>query len=108
MWKTWVESLDWEDPLEKGKTTHSSILTWRIPYSPWSHKDLDMTERLSLAHKKILVQGNSLVVQWLGLHFFTSKGLGSIPDQEVKSYKPCSAVRLKQAHKQKTSLIDNR
>ena len=27
-------SLGWEDPLEKGKATHSSILAWRIPYSP--------------------------------------------------------------------------
>ena len=29
--KTWVRSLDWEDPLEEGKATHSSILAWRIP-----------------------------------------------------------------------------
>ena len=31
MWETWIQSLDWEDPLEKGKPTHSSILTWKIP-----------------------------------------------------------------------------
>ena len=31
MWETWVQSLDWEDPLEKGKATRSSILAWRIP-----------------------------------------------------------------------------
>jgi len=31
MQKTWVRSLGWEDPLEKGMTTHSSILAWRIP-----------------------------------------------------------------------------
>ena len=30
MWETWVPSLGWEDPLEKGKATHSSILAWRI------------------------------------------------------------------------------
>ena len=30
MWETWVQSLDWEDPLEKGKATHSSILAWKI------------------------------------------------------------------------------
>ena len=29
---TWVLSLCWEDPLEKGKATHSSILAWRIPW----------------------------------------------------------------------------
>ena len=33
MWKTWVQSLGWEDPLEKGKATHSSILAWRIPWT---------------------------------------------------------------------------
>ena len=31
IWETWVLSLGWEDPLEKGKATHSSILAWRIP-----------------------------------------------------------------------------
>jgi len=30
MWETWVLSLCWEDPLDKGKATHSSILAWRI------------------------------------------------------------------------------
>ena len=29
--ETWVRSLDWEDPLEEGMATHSSILAWRIP-----------------------------------------------------------------------------
>ena len=31
--ETWVESLGFEDPLEKGKATHSSILAWRIPWT---------------------------------------------------------------------------
>ena len=31
MQETWVRSLGWEDPLEKGTATHSSILAWRIP-----------------------------------------------------------------------------
>ena len=31
MQKTWVQSLGWEDPLEEGMATHSSILAWRIP-----------------------------------------------------------------------------
>ena len=30
---TWVRSLSWEDPLEKGKATHFSILAWRIPWT---------------------------------------------------------------------------
>ena len=45
MQETWVQSLGWEDPLEKGKATHSSILAWRIR----GCKESDMTERLSLS-----------------------------------------------------------
>ena len=33
MWETWVRSLGWEDPLEKRKATHPSILAWRIPWT---------------------------------------------------------------------------
>ena len=33
MSETWVQPLGWEDPLEKGKATHSSILAWRIPWT---------------------------------------------------------------------------
>ena len=51
----WVQSLDQEDPLEKGMATHSSVLAWKIPwterslasYSPWGHKELDRTEQLN-------------------------------------------------------------
>ena len=47
MWETWVRSLGWEDPLEKGTAIHSSILAWRIPctgYSPWNSKEWDKAE----------------------------------------------------------------
>ena len=33
MRETWVQSLGWEGPLDKGKTIHSSILDWRIPWT---------------------------------------------------------------------------
>ena len=33
MQETWIRSLGWEDPLEKGKATHSSVLAWRIPWT---------------------------------------------------------------------------
>ena len=44
--ETRVQSLVWEDPLEQGMGTHSSILAWRIPIdrgpsSPWGHKESD-------------------------------------------------------------------
>ena len=52
MRETWVWSLDWEDALEKGKATHSSILPGEFHglYSTWGCKELDMTEWLSLTH----------------------------------------------------------
>ena len=33
IWETWLQSLGWEDPLEKGKAIHSRILAWRIPWT---------------------------------------------------------------------------
>ena len=44
VWATWVQSLGWEDALEKGKATHSSILAWRIPWILYL-KELDTTEQ---------------------------------------------------------------
>ena len=53
---TWVRSLGWEDPLEKGMATHSSILVWRTPWteepgrhSPWGGKESDTAEGLTLS-----------------------------------------------------------
>ena len=53
MRETWVQSLGWEDLLEKEMATQSSILAWKIPwmeepvgYSSWGRKELDMTEQL--------------------------------------------------------------
>ena len=55
MQETWVRSLGWEYPLGKGKATHS-IIFWPGEFhrlnSPWGHKELDTTERLS--HTNIL------------------------------------------------------
>ena len=58
MQETRVQSLGWEDSLEKGMTTHSSILVWRIP---WTEEPVrlqsmglqraDMTERLIFSHQ---------------------------------------------------------
>ena len=56
MWETQVWSLGWEDPLEKGMATHYSCLenfmdrrAWWATYSPWSHKEWDRTEPLTLS-----------------------------------------------------------
>ena len=51
MWETRVQSLGWEDPLEKEMAPHSSILSGKshgqrslVGYSPWGHKESDLTE----------------------------------------------------------------
>ena len=57
MQETWVRSLGWKDPPEKGMATHSSILAWRIPWteepgglqSMELQRDSDMTEGLTLS-----------------------------------------------------------
>ena len=33
VWETWFRSLSWEDPLEEGMATHSSLLAWRVPWT---------------------------------------------------------------------------
>ena len=56
--ETWVPSLDWEDSLEKGMATHSSVLAWRVPWtdepgrlrSPWACKESDPTKQLHKGH----------------------------------------------------------
>ena len=60
MQEIWVQSLDWEDPLDEGMATHSSILAWRIPMDPgagWAivHRvpESDMIEQRTNIKKKI-------------------------------------------------------
>ena len=55
--ETWVQSLDQKDPLKKRMATDSLFLPGEIHgqrslagYSPWGHKESDMTERLTLSH----------------------------------------------------------
>ena len=56
VWESWVQSLSWEDPLEEGMETHSSVLAWRILMDrrgAWraavlgGRKESDTTERLT-------------------------------------------------------------
>ena len=50
IWETWVQSLGWEDPLEKRMTTTPVFWPGEFHglYSPWGCKELDMTEQFSL------------------------------------------------------------
>ena len=68
MQETQVQSLDWEDPLEKGVTTAPVFLPGEfhgqrslVGYSPWGHKESDVTERLTQAHLNALCNRSSEV-----------------------------------------------
>ena len=94
--ETWVRSPDWEDPLETGKATHSSILAWKIPwtvyprigkipwkrerlptpvfwpgkfhglYSPWGCKESDTTEGLPVFTLSLFSSKKHLLIRDLG------------------------------------------
>ena len=74
MRETWVQSLDWEDPLEEGMATHSRILQENLHgqrslagNSPWARKEPDTTERLSTAHRTSSCEIESLTARLLPL-----------------------------------------
>ena len=65
LWETWVQSLGWEAPLEKGKGTHSSILAWRIPWTEepgrlvhWVAKSRTQLSNFHFQHKEIKFTSN--------------------------------------------------
>ena len=66
--ETWVQSLDWEDPLEQGMAVHSSILAWKIPW----------TEELG-GLQSIGSQKNWTWLKWLGTHTHTKTVSPKIP-----------------------------
>ena len=107
--ETWVQSLDWKDPLEAEMTTHSRILAWRIPWmgEPTVHRiPKSWTEhahgcvclcvflikhlysvsyiRTILNMLKIIAHGTSLVVQLLRLSTFTALGMILTSGQGIK------------------------
>ena len=45
MRETWIQSLGWEDPLENGKATHTSLLAWRIP---WTIQSLELQRDIDI------------------------------------------------------------
>ena len=62
MQETQVESLGWEDPLEKGMATHSSILAWRIPCTeePGGLQSMESQSQTQLSDEHSLSQGTSM------------------------------------------------
>ena len=70
--ETWVRSLGWEDPLEEGMATHSSILAWRIP-KRWTTEGqyIEAIFYLFILHQFSLVQSRSVqlcATPWTAAH----------------------------------------
>ena len=61
MRETWVQSLGWEDPLNKEKATHSSILAWRIP---WTINEEISKDGLKLNIQKMKIMASSPITSW--------------------------------------------
>ena len=99
----WGQSLGQEDPLEKGMTTHFSILAWRIPWTeepdrlqsmgpqrirynvaPNTWLLLVVSRKTTARLSKSDFMGTSLVVQWLKLHDFNAGDMGLIPGWGTK------------------------
>ena len=83
--ETWVWSLGWEDPLEEGMATHSSILPGEphgqkslAGYSPWSHKQSDTTEQLSTAQHSRVVTATEDTKQMVNFSIELTEYLRSI------------------------------
>ena len=81
MWETWIRSLGWEDPLEKGMATHSSILAWKIlwPEEPGGLQFMGLQSRTWLSDLTANQSMNSVVI----LNSLTSVGVNpgnSLPD----------------------------
>ena len=94
MQETWVQSLGWEDPLEKGMATHFSIRAWRIPwtealmgYSQWGCKESDTIERLTLSIFKGRF-GKPLALQLVPIQFLVMDALMVIVPFQVIVYFP--------------------
>ena len=63
--ETWIQSLDWEDPLEKRKAIPTPVFwpgEFHGLFSPWGHQELDLTNQLSLSFTSTDIYGKSLTV----------------------------------------------
>ena len=60
MQETWVQALAWEDSLEKGMATHSSVLAWRIPWT----EDLALCNQLKYPSGKLIYKHISGIQYW--------------------------------------------
>ena len=76
MQETWVPSLGWDDTLERGMATRSSILAWRIPWT--AHRVAKSRTRLSVYHFHL---GSPLTLFWLEVEKCFVEGTECLEDR---------------------------
>ena len=77
--------MGWEDPLEKGKAIHSSVLSWRIPWTIFHVVEPDTTEWHSHTHTHTQIRKLGLVSRLPKVAQVVSLGLGSEPAPDFKA-----------------------
>ena len=89
MQEPWVWSLGWDDPLEKGMATHSSILVWRIPCTE------EPGGLQSMGSQRVGHDWATFTFQWLGCQAFTAVGPGSVLVWGTKTLQPAQSEKIK-------------
>ena len=101
MQETWVRSLGWEDLLEKGTATHSTILAWRIPWTEEAGGLQSMgSQRVSHDRSNLarMHAGTFLAGQWLRLCTSTAGVEGLIPSQGTEILPAAQHSQKKRKH----------
>ena len=104
MRETWVPSLGWEELLQKGMATHSSILPWRfhgqrslVSCSPWGRKESTMTEQLTHMHTP-LISRHILILQLLKLENCARIGIMKLTTSSSGPWPTASSYHLSVAY----------
>ena len=86
MQETWVQSLGWEDPLEKGMATHSSILAWRIPWT----EEIGRLQSMELQRVRHYWATNTFTYLLYDNSMFSISGNQTVSTVAVPFYTPTS------------------
>ena len=92
MQETWVQSLGWEDPLEKGTAIHSSILAWRIPVDPGRLQSMGLQSWTQVSDQHMHTHIHTLIRQLCAMPAYLLCGVWGLTSQaRNQTHIPCLA-----------------